>query len=190
MNIFYLDHNPELCAQYHTNKHIVKMILEYSALLSIAHRVLDGEPMPVKTKTGRNTTRYILSDPELNEHLKHDRHIHHPSSAWVRQSKDNYVWLYNLFVNVLDEYTYRYGKIHATSRLLKYLAKSPNNISSNTFNEPPPSMPDEYKDKSSIISYHNYYNGGNNIYLPGKIEKYLILLICLIPLKSNEKLEN
>ena len=30
MNIFYLDNDPELCAQYHTNKHIVKMILEYN----------------------------------------------------------------------------------------------------------------------------------------------------------------
>ena len=160
MNIFYLDHDPELCAQYHTNKHIVKMSTEYMQLLSVAHRVLDGEQKQVLSKSGRKIKRYILSDQELNEQLYQDSHTNHPSSAWVRQSKENYMWLYNLAVNVCNEYTYRYGKIHGASRLLKYLAKIPNNISSNTFNEPPPSMPDVYKDKSSIISYHNYYNGG------------------------------
>ena len=28
MNIFYLDKEPRLCAQYHVDKHVVKMILE------------------------------------------------------------------------------------------------------------------------------------------------------------------
>lgn len=28
MNIFYLDHNTTKCAQYHNDKHVVKMILE------------------------------------------------------------------------------------------------------------------------------------------------------------------
>ena len=42
MNIFYLDKDPKTCAQYHCDKHVVKMILEYAQLLSTAHRVLDG----------------------------------------------------------------------------------------------------------------------------------------------------
>ena len=42
MNIFYLDKDPNVCANYHCDKHVVKMIVEYAQMLSTAHRVLDG----------------------------------------------------------------------------------------------------------------------------------------------------
>jgi hypothetical protein len=42
MNIFVLDKNPVMAAKCHLDKHIVKMVCEYSQLLSSAHRVLDG----------------------------------------------------------------------------------------------------------------------------------------------------
>jgi hypothetical protein len=32
MNIFYLDEDPKICAQYHCDKHVVKMIIEYAQL--------------------------------------------------------------------------------------------------------------------------------------------------------------
>ena len=48
MNIFYLDTNPALCAEYHCDKHVVKMIIEYAQMLSTAHRVIDGEEVKVK----------------------------------------------------------------------------------------------------------------------------------------------
>ena len=37
MNIFILDENIEKCAQYHCDKHIIKMILESAQLLCTAH---------------------------------------------------------------------------------------------------------------------------------------------------------
>ena len=43
MNVFFLDYSTEKCAEYHNDKHCVKMILEYAQLLSTAHRVLDGD---------------------------------------------------------------------------------------------------------------------------------------------------
>lgn len=43
MNIFYLDRDVSKCAEYHNDKHVVKMIIEYAQLLSTAHRVIDGE---------------------------------------------------------------------------------------------------------------------------------------------------
>ena len=43
MNIFYLHHDPKLCAQYHVDKHVVKMILETAQLLSTAHWLSGGE---------------------------------------------------------------------------------------------------------------------------------------------------
>lgn len=39
MNIFVLDRDIKLCTQYHCDKHVVKMILEYAQLLSSVHRV-------------------------------------------------------------------------------------------------------------------------------------------------------
>ena len=43
MNIFYLHENPEICAEYHCDKHVVKMILETAQMLSTAHRIIDGD---------------------------------------------------------------------------------------------------------------------------------------------------
>ena len=42
MNIFYLHKKPEISAQLHCDKHVVKMIIEYAQMLSTAHRMLDG----------------------------------------------------------------------------------------------------------------------------------------------------
>ena len=41
MNIFYLDHDQKKCAQMHTDRHCVKMILEYAQLLCTTHHVVD-----------------------------------------------------------------------------------------------------------------------------------------------------
>ena len=62
MNIFYLHSDPRTCAEYHCDKHVVKMILEYAQLLSTAHRILDGTMSVGLSKTGRKQTRYILPD--------------------------------------------------------------------------------------------------------------------------------
>jgi hypothetical protein len=60
----------------------------------------------------------------------------------------------------MDEYTYRYGRIHASARLISYLNKSPQNIEfGGGFDDPTPAMPDEYKVNTSIQSYRNYYSG-------------------------------
>ena len=45
MNIFVLDQNPYNAAEYHCDRHVVKMIVEYAQLLSTAHRQLDGTPV-------------------------------------------------------------------------------------------------------------------------------------------------
>ena len=51
MNIFYLHKDTRKCAEYHNDKHTVKMILEYAQLLSTAHRFLDGTPTVVVKPT-------------------------------------------------------------------------------------------------------------------------------------------
>ena len=160
MNIFYLDKDPKICAEMHVDKHCVKMILEYAQLLSTAHRVLDGTQLTRLSKTGRNQTAFVLSD-DRELVLYTATHINHPSAIWVRQSEQNYRWLFGLFCELLKEYTYRYGRLHACERLVTTLGRPPKNIDMETkFTEPTPAMPDDYKVAGdSIASYHNYYLG-------------------------------
>ena len=162
MNIFYLDKDPTICAAMHVDKHCVKMILESAQLLSTAHRVLDGVETIQLSNSGRKVKRWILPD-DVRSVLYEATHINHPSAVWVRQSKQNYLWLYALFDALCKEYTYRYGKVHKCERELihKVLSIVPNNITTfKGFTEPTPAMPEQYKvPGNSVQSYHNYYNG-------------------------------
>ena len=117
MNIFYLDRDVTKCAEYHNDKHVVKMILEYAQLLSTAHRVLDGKEY-IDASSGRKIKRWRLEDTSLEGCLYKATHVNHPSAVWVRQSNNNYNWLVCLFQSLLSEYTHRYGKIHSCDRLV------------------------------------------------------------------------
>lgn len=157
MNIFYLHPDPKTCAEYHNDKHVVKMVIEYAQLLSTAHRILDGDEYIDLTANNRKIKRWRL--PDDREHtLMKASHINHPSGVWTRTSDLNYIWLYKLWECLLDEYTYRYGKIHACARLKQALLKLPNNIKIGFFTEPTPAMPDDVKIvNDSLASYRNYY---------------------------------
>jgi hypothetical protein len=141
MNIFFLHDSPVVSAQAMTNKHVVKMILETAQLLSTAHHVLDSE-----------NTGFL-------EQLYKPTHKNHPSSIWTRESLANYDWLYRHFLALCKEYTFRYGKIHATETKLKHLLYHyPKNI---------PNIPQtpirlaitntDYHKKDPVKSYRLYY---------------------------------
>lgn len=158
MNIFYLDRDPKLAATYHCDKHVVKMILESAQLLSTAHRVLDGVKGQGRSVSGlRNVTRWRL-DNEFDSVYYSASHVNHPSAVWVRSSPYHYVWLHNLFSNLLAEYTYRYSKTHKCASLLDPLWRVPDKQCDGEWQEPPQCMPDDSKDASSaVIAYRNYY---------------------------------
>ena len=162
MNIFYLSNDAKTCAQYHCDKHVVKMIIEYAQLLSTAHRILDGTQYFDKTANGRNIKRWKIDDAREFVLYKAS-HINHPSGVWVRQSLDHYQWLWNLASELCQEYRYRYGgdtdKQHKTSLVIQNLSFAPNNIPRNgLFSEPPQAMPEDAKiPGDSIAAYRNYY---------------------------------
>lgn len=138
MNIFYLDEDYKKAAEYHNDKHVVKMILETAQLLCTAHHVLN--PNSDHTQLYRAT------------------HKNHPCAIWVRKSINNYRWLYNLFCSLCDEYHFRYGKTHMTDKKLrKILKKAPVNIPNDAFTQPLQAMPDEVKSSCSVDAYRNYY---------------------------------
>jgi hypothetical protein len=127
MNIFYLDKDPLKSALAMTDKHIVKMSLEAAQLLCTAHRVLDGQTFTQVSASGANLTRY--NHPTLDSVLYKATHINHPSAIWVRESADNYLWLYNHFLSLCAEYTRRYDKTHRSyTDLNAYLSQPPTNI--------------------------------------------------------------
>lgn len=167
MNIFYLHPDPKICAEMHVDKHVVKMILEYAQLLSTAHRILDGEEY-IDASSGRRIKRWRLEDTIMESVLYKASHINHPSAIWTRQSRENYDWLFCLFKELLQEYTYRYGKIHATDRLVYFLRIPPKNIPDGHLTQPTPAMPDEYKVPDSIQSYRNYYVGAKKSFAKWK----------------------
>lgn len=139
MNIFYLDKDPRLAAQYHNNKHVVKMILETAQLLSTAHHMLDGS----------NTPQGIYKPTHKN----------HPSAIWIRSGVDQYRWGFDLFGFLIDEFHYRYMKPHACERLIPILINNPINIDYDApWTEPPQCMPDECRvEENAVEAYRNYY---------------------------------
>jgi len=159
MNIFYLHEDPMISAAMHVDSHASKMIIEYAQLMSTAHRVLDGEEYYGQTKNGRKIKRWKLSS-NLENVLYKASHVNHPSGIWVRQSKANYEYLYDLWSKLNEEFVYRYDKDvdHESYRKLhEALAVAPDNIPDGNFTEPTPAMPDDVKNPSSIVSYRNYY---------------------------------
>lgn len=162
MNIFALHLDPKVCAQMHVDKHVVKMILEYSQLLSTAHRVLDGKE-GIDASSGRRIKRWKLDNSISDNLLYKATHVNHPSAIWARESKANYQWLASLLVELCNEYTYRYGKVHKCEEigLVKWFVQNvPKNISNKPFAQPTPAMPEQYKVKGdSVKSYRNYYVG-------------------------------
>jgi len=159
MNIFYLHEDPAECAKMHCDKHVVKMCIEYAQLMSTAHRVLDGYQYTVLAKNNRKIKRWGLDNLEVDLSLMKASHINHPSNVWLRASKQNYIWLYNMWVCLLKEYTYRYGRNHACEKYMPYLKLTPMNIPQDApFFEPAPAMPDDCKvPGDSLQSYHKYY---------------------------------
>ena len=159
MNIFYLSHNPKTCAEMHNDSHCSKMIIEYAQLMSTAHRYLDGEFYYGKTTAGRKIQRWRMNS-DLEHILYKASHVNHPSGIWVRQSRENYLWLYRMWTELNNEFMYRYNKDvpHESFRKLKdALREPPMNLKEGFFTEPTPAMPDDVKNEKSITAYREYY---------------------------------
>jgi hypothetical protein len=134
MNIFVLDNDIKKCVQYHNNSHCVKMILESSQLLCGVHWVLGGE------------APYKLS------------HKNHPCAIWVRECVENYIWLCDLALELCDEYSYRYGKVHKSKKIIEWCLMNIPNLRENGDITPfALAMPEQYKKTDAVAAYRLYY---------------------------------
>jgi hypothetical protein len=162
MNIFVLDEDPVVSARYHCDQHVIKMIIEYAQLLSNAHRVLDGVQKQGFSPSGRNQKQWIHPDRTLNDKLYKTSHVNVGVALWVRESKDNYDWLFNLFVELDKEFVRRYNKkeSHKSVRdLADILHYTPDNIPNIGMTDPYLAMPDCFKNHNAVQAYRNFYIG-------------------------------
>jgi hypothetical protein len=137
MNIFVLDLDPKKCAEYHSNRHVVKMCIEYAQLLCGAHWMTEG---------GQYEIPYKLS------------HKNHPCTIWTRQCIENYKWLCDLGIELCEEYTYRYGKRHKSQDIIEWaIAHRPMIPNNGKITQFALAMPDECKVGSPVESYRQYY---------------------------------
>jgi len=162
MNIFILDENPIKAAQLQCDKHVVKMIVESAQMLSTAHRMLDGSPIKARSKSGkRMVNHWIHPNKNLENTLYKAVHTGHPCTVWTMQSAANYAWHYDHFYALCVEYTYRYGKTHATETLLdEILSIPPRNIPYGIKTEFPLAMqanPECIHEGDPVRSYREYY---------------------------------
>ena len=131
MNIFILDEDPVKAAEYHCNKHVVKMILESAQMLSTVHWHYLWDDLKKKKKTRvfkrqRDKFEYIKAHTEVELHPAYKMtHVHHPCTIWTSMSYGNYMWHIELAQALLKEYTKRYKKIHKSSPVIQWLADHP-----------------------------------------------------------------
>ncbi len=131
MNIFVLDLEPSKAAKFHADKHVIKLILETAQLLSTAVR---------------------LSGIDFGYRITHQNH---PCSLWTRKTRANFEWLKELGIALCEEYTYRYGKIHASESIIR---GAPNQIiTAGPLTPFAQAMPEEYKNNDPVAAYRNYY---------------------------------
>lgn len=88
MNIFFLDSDIKKSAEYHVDKHVVKMRLELAQIACVAHHM-----------TGTNTN--IIPYKKT--------HQNHPSAIWTRESLANYNYVINLGLALCDELEFRFN---------------------------------------------------------------------------------
>jgi len=142
MNIFILDYNIEKNAQYHCDKHIVKMITESCQMISTAIRLMVKEDLP--------------------DFIYKSTHLNHPCNKWTRESWNNLNYHLRLAKALYNEYQYRYNKPNKHQRnkkIIDYgLKHLPSVIGNEITSEFPQSMPEQYKNKDVVIAYRNYYN--------------------------------
>jgi len=125
-----------MCAQFHCDQHVVKMILESVQMLCT-----------VLNKKG-------FSTPYRKTHCGH------PCVLWVEESYDNFRWLANLTHALNEEYRFRFGRNtdHKSIAVLSEITRFRYAASGLTpFAQV---MPDQYKVPGDAIkAYRNFYLG-------------------------------
>jgi hypothetical protein len=156
MNIFIFDLNIKKNVESYCDDHIRKMPIETAQMLSYAHYQFP----------------YINTEEYLRDLIREEK-IHnysqgrsnHPCSKWVRESRNNYLFMIQLGIALCEEFETRFGhKIKSYEKIIWMRNNIPvlPCINKTPF---PQCMPDQYKvktgnfDEDIVKAYRNYFIG-------------------------------
>ena len=107
MNIFVVESDPYDAAVALCDKHVPKMAVESVQMLvsSLLRNGADPKDMPLTAKGAPHKGGYP----------------NHPSTRWVGDSRSNYEWLYSHAEALVNEFRFRFGKVHACAYQLSDL---------------------------------------------------------------------
>lgn len=135
MLIFYLDPDPHICAQYHSDQHVYNMIAEYGRLLETAM----WEDWPEKRRH---------ADPPCDPN--------DPIVLWLRQGQLNFRYLRLLATELNTEHKHRFGIYHPLGDV--YPTFMCYRLPHCSFSPPPLVMPDRFRSHDAVVAYRDYYS--------------------------------
>ena len=136
MNIFVLDHDIELCARYHCDQHVARMIPRYARILQAALnlRGFDLQAVPA------------CAD--------------HPCVLWAGASFDNFLWLKDLAFFLNDEYRLRFDRADDHRAIETLHSISRYRFERRGLTPFPQMMPDRYRvAHDPVRAYRRFYIG-------------------------------
>lgn len=136
MNIFILDLDFKKCAEYHCDKHVIKMILEGVQIICTALH-LHGHTTPYRPT-----------------------HKKHPCVLWVAESYENLLWTTELILALNEEYRYRWQKVkdHSSIEILRMVRDK--KYINRGLTEFAQAMPQQYRvPNDAVTAYRRYYIG-------------------------------
>lgn len=136
MNIFILDENKRKAAQYHVDKHASKMVLETAQLLCSAVQEVMNQDIP---------------------ELYRKCYVNHPCCKWARKTKSNFLWLVDFGKELSREYSFRYGRTHASASNIYLTESYKEHFPEGPLTSFAMAMPDKYKTDDPVESYRQYY---------------------------------
>ena len=145
MNIFFLDKDPKLCAQYHCDKHMSQQINNIATILSAVMR-----------KAG---IIYGIAHGNKN----------HPYVLWAEEADGNFLWLRELGMELCKEYSFRYSSTGANGHALEHIIRDcypesakkafgwKNQTKQRKMTRAPQCIPHHFKNEDIVKAYRDYY---------------------------------
>ena len=166
MNIFLLSLNPEEAAEFHCDKHVIKMILETTQLLYMCWAYFDENNWRDNLEIQLTENKTMKEMKENNQKVNFSTykcgkgHMNHPCSKWLRESSQNYKWLCELGLKLCEEKAHRWpkNKKHGSQGHLEVLSNNiPKGLKDLETNSYALAMPEECKLDNAVESYRKYY---------------------------------
>lgn len=152
MNIFAVDLDPKIAARSLIDRHIIKMPSESCIMLANAYSTEQLRQAP-RTKT---------------QSLRGHSYPHHGCTKWVIYSMENFRWMVDHSIELCNEYTFRFGKVHFCAQFIEWCNNVNPSLSYKGLTSHFLAMPATYKSHDVELSYRAYYLNDKRFTKSGK----------------------